>query len=85
MLPKIDPLSLQTAYQQFLEAYPTFESTHLLDELRASEYARLVPDYTVHRARKLEVDESETDEVEEMVITIVAPSATGEVAPGSDR
>jgi molybdenum cofactor sulfurtransferase len=31
----------ETAFSRFREAYPTYETTHKLDELRAKEYARL--------------------------------------------
>lgn len=32
---------MEAAYQEFLESYPAFKGTHRLDDLRASEYARL--------------------------------------------
>jgi len=36
-----DPALFEAAQSAFLQAYPTFESTCLLDELRTAEYARL--------------------------------------------
>ncbi len=36
-----DPLEMRQAEQAFRQAYPSFESTSLLDDLRESEYARL--------------------------------------------
>ena len=35
------PENMQAAYQAFKKAYPGFESTKSIDELRAREYARL--------------------------------------------
>ncbi len=35
------PAQMDAAYSAFLQAYPAYEATHSLDELRASEYARL--------------------------------------------
>jgi molybdenum cofactor sulfurtransferase len=37
----IDPPALSAALAAFQQSYPTFAATHVLDELRASEYARL--------------------------------------------
>ena len=38
---RTDPFSYPSAYDAFLQAYPTYASTYKLDELRAAEYARL--------------------------------------------
>ena len=38
---KYDSAHFDTALSEFLCAYPTFESTRRLDELRATEYTRL--------------------------------------------
>lgn len=40
-MPKYDPAHFDAALSAFLQAYPSFESTRRLDELRASDYARL--------------------------------------------
>jgi len=40
-MPKYDPSHFDAALSAFRQAYPTFESTRRLDELRASDYARL--------------------------------------------
>src|SRR5207249_2698883 len=37
----IDPPALSAALAAFQQSYPTFAATHVLDELRACEYARL--------------------------------------------
>ena len=34
-------IAIDAAYTAFLQAYPAYQSTHLLDELRATEYSRL--------------------------------------------
>src|SRR5712692_7064377 len=39
--PRPDPAAMHVAEQAFRQAYPTFDSTSSLDELRAREYARL--------------------------------------------
>jgi molybdenum cofactor sulfurtransferase len=39
--PAISLSSMQLAQETFRQKYPTFESTHSLDELRSTDYARL--------------------------------------------
>src|SRR3979411_1415558 len=39
--PRFNSVEMRKAEQAFRQAYPSFESTSFLDELRASEYARL--------------------------------------------
>ena len=40
-LPHFNAPSIQSADQAFRQAYPAFESTSILDQLRATEYTRL--------------------------------------------